>query len=181
MNQFLGRFHMIMMKLKDKFVRLITSNFSEIKSSSAFSFVELMFSLIILLIIFVGLLYTYIGCFELNEYSRNLTLANNALQAELESIRETSFDGLDALDGTTFSLEGFADGESIGLVDVYDSVYSDLKYIRLVGCWRQKSNRVIGEDSNLDGVLQPDEDLAGDGDGVLDSPAEIATLISRFN
>ncbi|MDD5006073.1 MAG: hypothetical protein PHS93_06200 [Candidatus Omnitrophica bacterium] len=152
---------------------------NKLRRKDAFSFVELLISASILMVIVIGLLYTYIACFELNEFSRNLTLANNALQAKLESIRETPFDSITALDGTTFSLDGFASGQAIGVVDIYDSVYSDLKYIRLVACWKQKSNRVIGEDTNLDGTLQPQEDANGDGDGILDSPAEIITLISR--
>ena len=167
-------------RLRNQFIIGIRSSLKKGKDINAFSFIELMFSSVILLIILTGLLYTYIACFELNEFSRNFTLANNALQAELESIREIPFDSLTGLDGTTFSLNGFADDEAKGVRDVYNSDYDDLKYIRLVACWRQKANRVIGEDINLDGVLQPEEDVAGDGDGVLDSPAEIITLISRI-
>jgi len=167
-------------RLRNQFIIRIRSSFKKGKDINAFSFIELMFSSVILLIILTGLMYTYIACFELNEFSRNLTLANNALQAELESIRETPFDSLTGLDGNIFSLNGFAVDEAIGVVDVYDYAYSDLKGIRLVACWRQKANRVIGEDINLDGVLQPEEDVAGDGDGILDSPAEIITLISRI-
>ena len=166
------------MKLRNQFIRLIIGSFNEVKRQNAFSLVELMFSFLVLLIILIGLLQTYIACFELNEFSRNFTLANNALQAELESIRETPFDSLTGLDGTTFPLNGFADGEAVGVRDIYDSDYDDLKYIRLVACWRQKSNRVIGEDSDLSGALNDEEDL--DEDGTLDSPAEIVTLISRI-
>ena len=169
---------MITMRLKKEFINFIGKSFPKTKRQAGFSYIELLFSSFLLIIILIGLLYTYIACFELNEFSRNLTLANNALQAQLETIRETPFNSLSALDGTTFSLNGFPVGGAIGLVDVYDSAYSDLKYIRLVACWKQKTSRVIGEDSNLDGVLQVSEDL--DSDNVLDSPAEIITLISRI-
>jgi len=148
-----------------------------IKNQKAFSLIELMFSLVVLVIILVGLLYTYIVCFKLNDSSRSLTLVNNALQAKLESIKEIDFDNLAALDGTTFTLNGFTATNAVGFIDVYDSVYSDLKYIRLVACWREGNNRVIGEDVNLNGVLVSAEDL--DHDGIVDSTAEIATLISR--
>lgn len=139
---------------------------------------ELMIASAILMFIIIGLLYTYIACFELNEFNRNLTFANNALQAEMESLRETPFDDLPLLDGTSFTLDGFPSGSSTGFIDIYATPYADLMYVRLVGCWSQKSGRIIGEDRNLDGTLQPSEDL--DLDNVMDSPAEIATFISRI-
>lgn len=156
---------------------IIKNSYDRVKKEMGFSLLEVMLSSIILLIIIVSLLYTYTSCFELNEFSRGFTLANNALQAEMETIREVPFDNLSALDASIFSLDGFSPGEAVGVIAVYDSLYSDLKYIRLVGFWRQKSGRVIGEDSNLDGVLQIGEDI--DGDNTLDSPAEIITLVSQ--
>jgi hypothetical protein len=147
------------------------------KNKQAFSLLELMFSFAVLLIILIGLMYTYITCFKLNNSSRNLTLVNNALQAEMESILEAPFDSLPALDGTTFTLSGFSAANAVGIVDVYDSIYSNLKYIRLVGCWRDGNNRVIGEDVNLDGVLTSSEDLVDLG--TLNSPAELVTLIIK--
>jgi hypothetical protein len=149
--------------------------FKNINKEDAFSLIELMISTAILMFIIIGLLYTYIACAELNDFSRNFTLVNNGLQAELEIIRETPFDDLDSLDGDTFSLAGFSSGQAIGLIDIYSTAYSDLKYIRLVACWRQKSGRVIGEDQNLDGTLVANEDL--DNDNITDSPAELATFI----
>ena len=38
----------------------------------------------------------------------------------------------------------------------------NFKEVRVVVCYRQKSNNVIGEDDNLNGVLDPTEDLNGD-------------------
>jgi type II secretory pathway pseudopilin PulG len=146
-------------------------------NKKAFSLLELMISCAILMFIVIGLLYSYIACFELNEFNRSLTLASNALQAQIEQLRETDFDSLQLLDGTNFSLSGFSSGDAIGLRDIYATTYSDLTYVRLVACWRQKSGRVIGEDTNLDGTLQSSEDK--DLDNIMDSPAEIVTFISR--
>ena len=158
---------------------LLKNIYNRNRVSNGFSLIELMLSTTILIIILVGLLYTYVACFELNEFSKNLTLINNGLQAELEYVRETPFDSLTALDGQTFSLNGFPNGSAIGAIEVYNSIYDDLKYVRLVACWRQKSQRIIGEDKNLDGILQNSEDI--DGDTILDSPAELSTLISKIN
>ncbi|MFC1709898.1 hypothetical protein ACFL2J_07585 [Candidatus Omnitrophota bacterium] len=169
----------VKVKSKAMFIKSINNKIKIVKSEKAFSFVELMFSLTVLLIIVVGLMYTYVVCFKLNNASRNLTLVNNALQAQLESIIATPFDDLSALNGTTFTLNGFSAEVAVGNIDIYDSVYVDLKYVRLVACWEDSENRIIGEDINLDGVLLAAEDI--DSDGVVDSPVELVTLISRDN
>jgi len=158
-------------------IRIINNNFQSLMTKNAFSLLELTVACAVLMFIVIGLIYTYIACFELNDFNRNFTLANNALQAQMESIRETNFDNLLALDGTTFTLNGFSPGSAIGVRDIYVTPYSDLIYVRLVACWRQKSGRVVGEDTNLDGTLLQSEDV--DNDNIMDSPAEIVTLLSR--
>jgi len=143
-----------------------------------FSLLEVMFASTILIIVLVSLLYTYITCFELNEFSRNLTLANNALQGQMELIRETPFANLESTwDGQTFTLDGFTGTQATGAIEVYDIVadYTDLKYVRLVASWQQVSGRIVGEDTNLDGVLQVGEDV--NGNTWMDSPAELVVLM----
>lgn len=151
--------------------------FKKTKNKESFSLLELMIGSAILMFIIIGMLSTYVACFELNEFTRNFTLVNNALQAQMETIRETPFTSLLALDGTTFTLEGFPATGAKGLIDVYSTSYADLIYVRLVACWKQKSGRVIGEDKNLNGSLDSGED---DGDNVLESPAEIVTFINKI-
>ena len=114
-------------------------------------------------------------------------LANNALQARFETVRETySFDNLDTLDTNVVSLSTFGAEQPVGIIyiDVYNSSYNitvtpgaEMKFIRLVACWRQKGGRVIGEDSNLDGSL--DLVTEDDGNRIMDSPAELIALITK--
>ena len=172
---------MIFVRLRKPFIRLMRNSLERAKSKNAFSLIELMLSLVILIILLTGLLYTYVVCFKLNDSSRSLTLVNSALQAQLELIRETPFVNLTSTwDGENFDLAGFSANDAVGFIDIYDTVYDDdLKYMRLVACWREGSNRVIGEDVNLDGELDQDEDL--DDDGIVDSPAELVTLISYID
>lgn len=170
-------------------LKLDNKKLSKIKSQSAFSFVELMFSLMMLIIILVGLMYTYVVCFKLNNSSRELTLVNNALQAQLEFIKATDFTTLVTWavtpkaslppEALNFDLSGFSANDARGYYDFECmSGYDDcLLYIRLTACWRDGNNRIIGEDVNLDGVLEVAEDT--DTDGVVDSPAELVTLVSR--
>lgn len=174
---------MIFVRLRKPFIRLMRNSLERAKSKNAFSLIELMLSLVILIILLTGLLYTYVVCFKLNDSSRSLTLVNSALQAKLESLRDESFYNLTSLDETTFPLDGFSAGDAEGFIEIFcpafDSNCDDSMIIRLAACWREGSNRVIGEDVNLDGELDQDEDL--DKDGIVDSPAELVTLISYID
>ncbi|MFH1622712.1 MAG: prepilin-type N-terminal cleavage/methylation domain-containing protein [Candidatus Omnitrophota bacterium] len=143
-------------------------------SKKAFSLIELMFSLVILVIILVGLLYTYVVCFKLNESSRSLILVNNAMQAHLETIRD-DFDDLTTSQDVPFALEGFSSGDGVIFRSVCEedcTGYNNLKLVRLVACWKE-GKRIIGEGVALDsgGNLV--------SNGAVTSNSELVTLISR--
>lgn len=125
-----------------------------------------------------GLLLTYMNLFTMTDLTRDLTLATNAMQARMEEIKHFPFSGLAALDNTTFAVEGFNLTDAIGVVQVSNTTYTDLKQVRLVICFRSR-NRLIGEDTNLNGELNAGEDT--DGNDRLDSPSELVTTIADFN
>jgi hypothetical protein len=54
---------------------------------------------------------------------------------------------------------------------------NNLRQVTIVVCYREGLNRVIGEDSDLDGVLDGGEDL--NADGRLSSLCEITYFIGR--
>jgi len=145
-------------------------------TQKALTLIELLFTLAILAFCLCGILLTYINMFLLSDLARDLTLATNTMQAEMEDVKKTAFDGLAALNGTTFDLSGFAATDAKGRIEVTDTAYLDLKRIRMVACFRSRG-RLIGEDQNLDGQLIPAEDV--NANGRMDSPAELVTLISR--
>ena len=108
---------------------------------------------------------------------RDFTRITNGLQAKIEELKRTSFTGLSALNGTRFEPSGFASNDAEGVVEVSDQPgYSDLKRVRIIVSFRSR-NRVIGEDTNLNGVLAAGEDI--NSNGRLDSPAELITLIAK--
>jgi len=126
-----------------------------------------------------ALFYTYIKCQELNEFSRNIMLVNNAMQGQLETlIGQVNFDDLDSFDNRAVNLRDLDTGLPEGYIyfDIYhvDS-YENMRYIRLIACWRQKNGRVIGGDRNLNGLI---EEHLGEN---RESPAEIITLITDFD
>lgn len=95
----------------------------------------------------------------------------------MEEIKNTNFDSLLALNGTTFNLAGFSGLDARGRVEVAATAYADLMQVRLVACFRSR-NRIIGEDRNLDGDLDVGEDTFI-ANTRLDSPVELVTLIAR--
>lgn len=140
----------------------------------AFTLIELMIAAAILVVAFLGLLGVFTGCLGLNELAGNFTIAINGAQAELERIRGLSFGNISA---GTFEISGMDSSDSQGIVEV-DNTNPNLLRITVTVCWRQKSGRIIGEDADLNGVfVAATED--DNGNGQLDSPVQIITLIGR--
>jgi hypothetical protein len=125
-----------------------------------------------------GLLLTYMNLFTLNDLTRDFTRTTNGIQARMEEIKLVSFTNLAALNNTTFTIDGFNSTSALGVVQVSDTGYTDLKRVRLIVTFKSR-NRVIGEDTNFNGVLNSGEDA--NGNGRLDSPCEIVTTIANFN
>ena len=132
-------------------------------NKKGFSLVELIVSILILSVVmlFVGI--AYVSSLNLIDSNRNLSLAYAALRQKAEELRTGDFDDVTA---QTFYPENFAAGRAKGVVSVTD-IDPRLKDVRIVICWRTK-NRVIGEDEDLDGVLDADED--DNNNGLIDSP-----------
>lgn len=130
----------------------------------------------VLVTVLAGLLAVFVNCIFLNELNRRLTLAYSAVEAEMETIKNTPFANLDALNGTTFNLNGFTAGDAIGRIEVSNEGSSDVKRVRITASFRNRK-RIIGEDKNLNGALDTGEDV--DLNDELNSPVELITLITR--
>jgi Tfp pilus assembly protein PilV len=148
-----------------------------------FSLAELMVATFILIIALVGILISYLKCLELNEFNKNSSYAVVAAKNRMEQIKDTDFTQLvGAWNDDVFSSSDLGELDSLGGssrfasgVSYVDSSVSDLYEITVSVCWRQKSGRVIGEDLDLDGVLDAGEDV--NGNGMIDSPVQLITLI----
>lgn len=146
-------------------------------SDRGFTLIEVMLAAGILAVVLSGLLATYISCFELISTSQNLTMSVNAAQRRIEEIRDYSFSLIYAdYNNQTFTVDEINVGNSRGVIYVDDS-NPDLLEITVSVCWRQRGNRIVGEDLDLDGVLDAGEDT--NANGVIDSPAQLVTLISE--
>jgi len=151
-------------------------------SEKAFSLVEVLVASAVLVFALTGMLAMYVSLFALSDISEKYLMANNAVQTEMEKIRLMDFSDILALDGTTFTVAGMAAEDVRGRIEVSDyslraSPKETLRKVRLVVCFRHKGQIIIGEDKNLNGILDPGEDISPHN-GRLDSPVEAVSFIS---
>jgi type II secretory pathway pseudopilin PulG len=145
------------------------------KYNSGLTLLELMIAAAILVVAVSGLLATFTGFFSLNEGTRKLTLAITSAQEKMEEIRDSDLATLyTTYNDTSFDPDGFGPSEAKGAIRI-NNLDPDLLRAYVSISWRERSNRIVGEDLNLNGFLDAGEDQ--NGDNRLSSPAEIATLI----
>jgi prepilin-type N-terminal cleavage/methylation domain-containing protein len=144
-------------------------------SNKGFTLIEVMLAVLILAFSLCGILLTYINMFILSDLSRDFTLATNAVQAKMEEIKGTGLVGTNP-----FDIAGFPTNNAKGVVFVTDAPggYSDLMQVRIIACFKSR-NRVIGEDTNLNGILDPGEDTSIPPNPRLDSPVEMVSIIVK--
>ena len=141
-----------------------------------FTLLELMVVSGITITALVGLLGTYVACFELTEITRNSQLAIISAQAVLEEMRNTAFTSIySTYEGYEFSVSGMAAASGRGRVDV-DNTNTSLLNVTVGVCWRQKGGRIIGECYSAAGNVTFNDT---NGNGVLDSPVQISTLMAQ--
>lgn len=149
-----------------------------------FTLIEVLIASTLLVVALCGLLGAYVLCYNLIETARNTTLATNAVQLKLEEIRDHNFYDIEAdYDSTSFTVIGFSAQNARGAIAV-QPVTSDLLRVTVSVSWRQRGNRIIGEDNGrgvggvaLDGQMNGTEDV--NGNGVLDSPVMVETVVTK--
>lgn len=147
------------------------------KHNHGMTLLELMIATAVLIIAITGLLAALTGLFTLNENAGKLTLAMTAAQDKIEEIRNANFDTLfSAYNAAHFDPDGFLPSQAEANIVINDT-NPDLLQVCVSVSWMGRSNKIIGEDLNLNGGLDAGEDL--NGDLRLSSPAEIVTLIGR--
>jgi prepilin-type N-terminal cleavage/methylation domain-containing protein len=144
--------------------------------NKGFTMMELLMAILVLVIALVGLLYAYVGCFNLNETARNLTVATNAAQQRMEEIRNTSFDSIvGAYNNQTFTISNWLSTQDyIGKSFVTTVVANQLLKATVVICWRQGGGRIIGQAQDSGGNLVLIDDTEN-----AQSPCVLVTYIAR--
>jgi len=144
------------------------------KSKRGFTLMEILLAAGILASAVSAILVAYYSCFALIGISKGVNIATNAAMGLMEEIRSSAFPNIvDDYNGINFVVNAIP--QSMGVVYV-DDTNPELLETTISVCWRQ-GNRVIGEDSDLDGVLDAGED--GNGNGIIDSPVQLVTRIAN--
>lgn len=145
------------------------------KSKRGFSLIEIVVAVGILAFALCAILASYISFFVLSTTSKNINIASNAALSLMEEIRGTPFSQIfNTYNGLNFVLNDIP--QSRGVVYV-NTANPELLEVTISVCWRQQNNRIIGEDTNLNGVLNAGEDT--NGNGIIDSPVELVTRIAN--
>lgn len=146
--------------------------FSKIlKSKTGFTITELMISILILAPLFIGTMYVFVKCIELNDIAANTTIATLAAKSKTSQIEITPFNQIiSTYDNVSFTIYNF---NGIGLTKI-NQINTDLLEIITTVCWQEKNGNIIGEDKNLNGHLETLEDT--NNNNVMDSPVVVRTL-----
>lgn len=149
------------------------------RDGGGFTFVELLLAVSILAVIVVGIQEMFIMASVLGDVSSNTSIAIIEARNKIEEIRNTPFDDI----VTNYSLAGDP-GKTFNAVNIQgkgvvtiDDTDPLLLKVTVDVSFLCKNNRKIGEDKNLDGILEGGED--DNGNGKLDSVATLTTYIAK--
>ena len=141
------------------------------KVRGGFTLLELLAAVLILACLFTVVLLVFLKCLELNDVAANSSKALLAAKSRLSEVENTSFSqAYNTYNNVSFNIAGL-NGKGVTYVD---NSTPNLLSITVVVSWKQPNGRVIGEDKDLDGQLDPGEDQ--NGNGKLDSLVQLSTI-----
>jgi len=164
----------------------------------AFTLMEVSIAALVFIISLVSILFVFINSSRFTDLSFELTKGMFSAQTVAEAYKNYTFanissqcpDFCTSCTGTckecgqapvrycSFSPEGYAAGEASGTAYICkQNNRNDLLRLNVVICFRQ-GQRVVGEDLNLNGILDSGEDT--DGNGLIDSPVEVTRLFTGY-
>jgi len=142
------------------------------RSERGFTLAEVMLGMGILAFALCAILATYVSCILLYTTSKNVNIATNEILSLVEEIRTDTFSNIYTdYNNFTWPIADIPSGYEVSYVN--DS-NSEFLTVTISACWKQ-GNKVFGEDTNLNGVLDAGEDT--NGNGMIDSPVQIITRI----
>jgi type II secretory pathway pseudopilin PulG len=152
------------------------------KNTSGFTIVELLLGVALFIAVAGSMAFAFLKSVSINESGQMMVEAMYRLQQKAEEIKNFDYQASVeetrlAYDGQSFQLANFPDNVgTIEMLNVAGVPPGQLYRLSIQLSWLDKDGHVMGEDSNLDGVLNLGEDI--NGNNRLDSPAQIVTYVS---
>ncbi|MFA5092379.1 MAG: prepilin-type N-terminal cleavage/methylation domain-containing protein [Candidatus Omnitrophota bacterium] len=144
------------------------------RSNKGFTLPEMLLAALIASFALCGVLLTYISCMNMVKTSKNVSIATSAAQGLIEEIRTTPFPQIvDDYNRLGFVVNGI--NNSRGIVYV-DDTNPELLLVTVSVCWKQ-GIKTVGEDTNLNGLLDAGEDL--NANNMIDSSVELVTQVAN--
>ncbi len=155
-------------------MKMVWQKISKRSRRGGFTLLETILAAGILVFALCSIAATFITCYTLDETSKNINIATNAAESLMEQIRCDSFAQIVGdYSGLVFAVNAIPLSKGVVYVD---DTNPELLIVTISVCWKQGASRVIGEDTNLNGVLDAGEDK--NGNGIIDSPVELITMIT---
>ena len=143
------------------------------KADQGMTMVELLVAVGLLVLVFTGIMMSYLNTMELQETAQSTSAAIRAAAGRLEQIRATTFSQITATyDNVPFAVTGL-DGMGVTYINSSDPA---LLLVTVSVSWRSRNDRVHGGDKNLNGQIDDGDDSAG---GMLTSPVQLVTKIFK--
>ena len=149
------------------------------KSKCGMTLVEVMVSTMIILIAVIGIMYSYVKVIEMNSIGRDAGVAMRGLKDKIEEVKGSVFKDIPAVyNNSKFTINGL---NGMGVIYVSSvlapdaSISTHVWQVKGAYCWKLTGGRLIGEDKNLNGILDAGEDT--NGNGQIDSYVQIDTQI----
>lgn len=155
---------------------------ANMKRRKGFTLLELLVSVVILVLVLVVLLQLYLYWFNLSETAASFFYAASQTQEKLEEIRNRSFYDFDSIvvdygsGGSPGNIFNLQQGNATGVIYV-NNTNPELLEIEIVTSLLANTGRVVGEDADLDGILDAGEDA--NGNGKFDSPVTLKSFLTK--
>jgi len=144
-----------------------------------FTLVEVLVATGLLVIVLAGLVGLFVYCSMLSELSGDMTMVMSELQGKWEEIRNHDYDLIvsdyssGGTPGNTFDLTQV---NAQGVIYI-DAANPELLVVKIVASWQARNDRIMGEDQNLNGILDAGEDQNGNGE--IDSSTSLVSMITQ--
>ncbi len=150
--------------------------------NSGFTLIEVMVSTMLLVVALLGSLGVFARLLGITESDKSYLIAQKEAEAKMEELTRYNYPALiadytnaGALKSTPFNLSStMIIGKGVVYAQELSGAANSLLSAKVVVCYRQKG-RIVGEDTNLNGILDGAEDQ--NNNARIDSPCQLDTVM----